>query len=133
MLVGSWLSNEGLESVVATGAGTKPGDPGPAGGVPQPAGTTTDDPAPDQNCAPEALNEHETLVAVDEESLPEAAKMLEALRTNMEMLSAEGAKFAQAHMKQQSGDEVAEAVAQKTAIKELISCTIAVNLQDIAR
>ena len=50
--------------------GTTPGDPGPAGGVPQPAGTTPDDPGPDKNCAPEALNEHETIVAVDEESLP---------------------------------------------------------------
>ena len=79
------------------------------------------------------MNEHETIVAVDEESLPQTARLFEALKTNLETLSAEGAKYAQAHMKQQSGDEVAEAVAQKTAIKELISTTIAVNLQDIAR
>ena len=69
------------------------------------------------NCAPEALNEHETIVAVDDESLPQTARLFEALRPNLEMLSAEGAKFAQAHMKQQSEDEVAEAVTQKTATK----------------
>ena len=72
-------------------------------------------------------------MAVDEESLPQTGRLFEALKTNLETLSAEGAKFAQAHMKQQSGDEVVEAVAQKTAIKELISTTVAVNLQDIAR
>ena len=82
--------------------GTTPGDPGPAGGVPQPAGTTPDDPGPDQNCAPEALNEHETIVAVDEESLPQTARLFEALKTNLETLSAQGAKFAQAQMEQQS-------------------------------
>ena len=72
-------------------------------------------------------------MAVDDESLPQTAKLFEALQTNLEVLTAQGAKFAQAHMKQQSGDEVVEAVAQETAIKELISSTIAVNLQDIAR
>ena len=72
-------------------------------------------------------------MAVDEESLPQAARLFEALKTNLETLTVEGAKFAQAQMKQQSGDEVVEAVAQKTAIKELISTTVAVNLQDIAR
>ena len=113
--------------------GTTPGDPAPAGGVSQPAGTTPDDPEPATNSAPEVLNEYETIVAVDEESLPQTVKLFEALKTNMETLSAEGAKFAQAHMKQQSGDEVAEAITQKTAIKMLVSSTIAVNLQDIAR
>ena len=72
-------------------------------------------------------------MVVDEERLPGAAKLPKALKTNMETLSAEGAKFAQAHIKQQSEDQVAEAVAQKTSIKELISSTIAVNLQDIAQ
>jgi len=112
-------------------AGTTPDEP--AGDVPQLAGTTPDDPGLDKNCVPEALNEHETIVAVDEESLPQTARLFEALITNLETLSVEGAKFAQAQMKQQSGDEVVEAVAQKTAIKELISTTVAVNLQDIAR
>ena len=108
-------------------------DPGTANAVSQPPGTTAADPEPDKNSAPEALNEHETIVAVDEESLPQSARLFEALKTNLETLSAEGAKFAQAQMKQQSGDKVAEAVTQKTAIKELISSTIAVNLQDIAQ
>ena len=72
-------------------------------------------------------------MAVDEESLPQTARLFEAPKANLETLSAEGAKFAQAQMKQQSVDEVAEAVAQQTAIKELISSTIAVNLQDIAQ
>ena len=58
---------------------------------------------------------------------------LEVFETNLETLNVESAKFAQAQMKEQSGDEVVEAVAQKTAIKELISTTVAVNLQDIAR
>ena len=116
---------------VAQLAGTTPDEP--AGDVPQLAGTTPDDPGLDKNCVPEALNEHETIVAVDEESLPQTARLFEALKTNLETLSVEGAKFAQAQMKEQSGDEVVEAVAQKTAIKELISTTVAVNLQDIAR
>ena len=112
-------------------AGTTPDEP--AGDAAQLAGTTPIDPGVDKNCVPEALNEHETIVAVDEESLPQTARLFEALKTNLETLSVEGAKFAQAQMKEQSGDEVVEAVAQKTAIKELISTTVAVNLQDIAR
>ena len=79
--------------------GTTPDHPTPAGGVPELAGTTLDDPGPDKNCAPERLNEHETIVAVDEESLPQTARLFEALKTNLETLSAEGAKFAQAQMK----------------------------------
>ena len=112
---------------------TTPADPDSAGGVSQTCGTTPDAPGSDKHCAPEALNEHETIVAVDEESLPQTSKLFEALKTNLETLTAEGAKYAQAHMKEQSGGEVAEASAQKTAIKELLSSTIAVNLQDIAR
>ena len=112
-------------------AGTTPDEP--AGDVAQPAATTPDDPGLDKKRVPEALNEHETIVAVDEESLPQTGRLFEALKTNLETLTVQGAKFAQAQMKQQNGDEVVEAVAQKTAIKELISTTVAVNLQDIAQ
>ena len=84
---------------------TTPGDPGSAGGVPPPAG------------APAVLNEHETIVGVDEESLPQTARMFEALKTNLETPSAEGAKLAQSRVGQQSEDEVAEVAAQTQPLK----------------
>ena len=106
-----------------------PGEDASTGGVQQPACTPADDVGPDKSSAPEALNEHETIIAVDEENLPQTAKLFEALTTNLEMLSVEGAKYAQAHMM----EEAAEAAAEKTAAKEFISTSIAVNLQDIAK
>ena len=45
-------------------------DLGTANAVSQTPGTTAADPEPDKNSAPEALNEHQTIVAVHEESLP---------------------------------------------------------------
>ena len=81
---------------------------------------------------PEALNEHEAIIAVDDESLPNRGRLFEKLNTNLEMFQREARKLAEAHMKEHSNDNEAEAAARNTAGKELISTTIAVNLQDIA-
>ena len=77
--------------------------------------------------------QHETVVAVDQEAMPQTLRLFDALRTNLELLTSQGAKFAQAQLKASSGDNVAEAVTQQIAAKELVSNTIAVSLQDIAR
>ena len=65
--------------------------------------------------------------------MPQTVKLFDALQANLDLLSTQGAKFAQAQLKAKSGNDVAEAVAQQTAVKELVTTTIAVSMQDIAR
>ena len=73
------------------------------------------------------------MIAVDPESMPDSVRLFNALQTNLELLSTQGAKFVQAQLKASGGDNVTEAVAQQTAAKELVASTIAVSLQDIAK
>ena len=102
---------------------------------PPPAANSSGDAHPaaekeDAKVAPaEELNEHETIVAVDPESLPNTVRLFEALQTNLDHLSTQAAIFAQAQVKASMGENVAEAVAQKTAVKELVSFIIAVSWQ----
>ena len=82
---------------------------------------------------PEELNQHETIVAVEQESMPQTLRLFGALQANLDILSTQGAKFAQAQLKASSGGNGAEAAAQQTAIKELVTSTVAVSMQEVAR
>ena len=65
--------------------------------------------------------------------MPQTVKLFHALQANLDLLSTQGAKFAQAQLKAKSGTDVAEAAAQQAAVKELVTTTIAVSMQDCFR
>ena len=101
-------------------------DAGSGGGEQPPADT-------DAQLAPAVeLNEDETVIGMDEQSCPEPLRLFEAWTTTMDKLSAEAAKFAQAHAQQGSLDS-APAAAQRAAAEEVVRSTVAVDMIDIAK
>ena len=81
----------------------------------------------------EPLNEHETIIGVDEDSVPKTLRLFEAWNASVERLNAEAAKFAQAELKQREGDDSASAIARQVGTKELVRTSIAVDMIDIAK
>ena len=82
----------------------------------------------------ETLNENETIIGISEESCPKPLKLFEVWSASMQKLNAEAAKFAQAEMKQRSGDEHSAATAlQPTVCAEMVRTSVAVDMIDIAR
>ena len=82
---------------------------------------------------PEPLNEHETIIGVDEDSCPKPLRLFEAWHASMTKLDAEAAKFAQAEMQQRSGKDLASATTTQVASKEYVRSSIAVDMGDIAQ
>lgn len=80
----------------------------------------------------EPLNEHETIIGVDEQSCPQPLRLFEAWNVSMARLDAEAAKLAQAEVQQRSGGDTASALTKQVASKEVVRATIAVDLRDIA-
>ena len=72
---------------------------------------------PGANLVAEVLNEHETIIGVDEESCPKPLRLMEAWQAHFETLNAEGAKFAQASMQALGDGDSVACGAQKAAIK----------------
>ena len=81
----------------------------------------------------EELNEHETIIGIDEQSCPKPLRLFQAWNASMEKLDAQAAKFAQANMQHIAGDDGAHVAAQKVATKEFVRNSIAVDIIDIAK
>ena len=101
--------------------------PGNNSGDPNPAET------PGDNLPAEELNEHETIIGVDEQSCPKPLRLFQAWTAIMEKPNAEAAKFAQANAQQAARDERTHLATQKTAAEELVRASIAVDMIDIAK
>ncbi len=80
---------------------------------------------------PEALNEHETIIGIDQENIPTPMKLFDAFQATMDKLRTQATKIVQASLRAPSGDDVIGAVA-KAAAQEHVR-RISVDLQDIAK
>ena len=90
--------------------------------------------APSAALPADVLNEHETVVGVDEQSCPKPLRLFQAWSASMDRLNSEAAKVAAAHVQQVStAESKAEVATREVAAKEVIRTSIAVDMTDIAR
>ena len=125
--------NDSDESTPADTPGNDSGDPQPADTPGNDSGDPHSAETLGENLAAEELNEHETIIGMDEQSCPKPLRLFQAWNASMEKLNAEAAKFAQSSMQQAAGDDSARVATQKAAAKELVRNSIAVDMIDIAK
>ena len=84
-----------------------------------------------QTLPPEELNEHETVIGIDQESPPLPLRLFGAFRAKMDVLRAEAGKLAQAQMREQSREDATAAAAAAGAKQHVLR--IAVDMAEIAK
>ena len=65
------------------------------------------------------MNEHETIIGIDEQSCPNQFRLFEAWNATKEKFNAEAAKFAQASMQQEARDDSARVATKRLRPKNL--------------